>query len=186
MRRRLISVQDFLAALAATGELDPAEPSIEVDLADLARTVIRGLGGRLERHSVDIDLSLPDGPALARTAPRAAAVLLREIASQAIAATSPGGRVKMSITARTRDLGTRIVVRDSGPALPASARRALMSLELDPGTFGRPSAVPLYVAAEIVAWQGGLMELGDAPVTGSVAGGGVAGGGLQVTVTFPL
>jgi hypothetical protein len=132
-----------------------------------------------------VDLALPEGPALARTAPRAAAVLIRELASQAIYATSPGGRVKLSITPRSSELGTRIVVDDSGPALPASARRALLGLELDPGTFGRPTAVPLYVAAEIAAWQGALLELSDAPIKGGVAGGGLDGGGVRVTVTFP-
>jgi hypothetical protein len=39
--------------------------------------------------------------------------------------------------------------------------------------------VPLYVAAEIASWQGGLLELADAPVESGF------GGGLRVTVTFP-
>ena len=180
MRRRLVSVQDFLAALATVGELDPGEPAVEVDVAELARTAVRGLAPRLERHGVEIDMVLSAGEARVTAPPRAVAVLLRELATQAMAATSPGGRVKLAISARTHDLGTRITIDDAGPALPASARRALLGLELDPGTFGRPSAVPLYVAAEIVAWQGGLLELGDAPIEGGT------GGGLRVTVTFPL
>jgi two-component system OmpR family sensor kinase len=180
MRRRLVSVQDFLAGLASIGELDPAEPVIDVDVADLARTAVRGLGSRLERQGVEIDLGLPDGGAIATASPRAVAVLLRELTTQAIAATSPGGRVKVTVTPRTHDLGTRVTIDDAGPALPASARRSLLGLELDPGTFGRPSAVPLYVAGEIVAWQGGLLELADSPIEAG------AGGGLRVTVTFPL
>ncbi len=198
MRRRLTSVQDFLSALAAVGELDPAEPRVDIDLADLARTAARGLGPRLERHNVDIDLALPSGPALVVAAPRAAAVLLRELMSQALAATPPGGRARVTMTPKTRTLGTRITVDDSGPALPASARRSLLGLELDPGTYGRPSAVPLYVAAEIAVWQGGLLELSDAPIEASEASEAsepsetaeaskpAFGGGLRVTVTFPL
>jgi signal transduction histidine kinase len=181
MRRRLVSVQDFLSALAAVGELDSAEPATAVDVGDLARAAVRGLAPRLERHNVEIDLVLPDRTATAVVAPRAVAVMLRELAAQAIAATSPGGRIKLTLTPKTKMLGTRITIDDSGPALPASARRSLLGLELDPGTYGRPSAVPLYVAAEIAVWQGGLLELGDAPVE---AGG--SGGGLRVTVTFPL
>jgi two-component system, OmpR family, sensor kinase len=180
MRRRLASVQDFLSALASVGELDPAEPPSVIDVAEFARTAVRGLAARLERHHVNVDLVLPSNPAPANAAPRAVAVLLREITSQAIAATSPGGQVKLTVTPKTRSLGTRVTVDDSGPALPASARRSLLWLELDPGTFGRPSAVPLYAAAEIAVWQGGLLELGDAPIEGGV------GGGLRVTVTFPL
>jgi signal transduction histidine kinase len=181
MRRRLVSVQDFLAALAAVGELDPGEPSIEIDLVELAKTVVRGLDARIERQGVEVDVEGPSSArgAMVRAAPRAVAVLLRELASQAIGATTRAGRVRIAITERTQNLGARITVDDSGPALPASARRALLGLELDPGTYGRSSAVPLYVAAEIAAWQGGLLELGDAPVAGS------AGGGLRVTVTFP-
>jgi two-component system OmpR family sensor kinase len=180
MRRRLASVQDFLSALASVGELDPTEAKTEVDVADLARAAARGLATRLERYGVEIDLSLPDGPAMAKVAARAVVVLLRELLVQAVSASPPGGRVRLSMAPKTRTLGVRITVDDSGPALPASARRALLGLELDPGTYGRPSAVPLYVAAEIVGWQEGLLELGDAPVERG------AGGGLRVTATFPL
>ena len=64
--------------------------------------------------------------------------------------------MKVVIAKRTADLGTRVTIDDTGPALPAGARRALLTLELDPGTHGRPSAVPLYVASEIALWQGAL------------------------------
>ena len=77
MRRRLVSVQDFLSGLAAVGELDPNEPAIELDVVDLARTAVRGLAARLERHNVDIDIDLPGTEARRRAlAPRAVAVLL--------------------------------------------------------------------------------------------------------------
>ena len=171
-------MQDFLSALASVGELDPGEVSVEINVADLARPAATSLGPRLERQNVDIDLALPSAPALAIAAPRAVAVLIRELLAQAISATPPGGRAKLILTPKTRTLGTRLTIDDAGPALPSSARRSLLSLELDPGTYGRPSAVPLYVAAEIAAWQGGLLELADAPMD--------VGGGLRVTVTFPL
>ena len=130
-----------------------------IDIAELARTAIRGLAPRVERLGVEIDTVFPDEGALAHASPRAIAVLLRELTAQALAATSRGGRVRITVTAKSRVLGTRIMIDDSGPALPASARRSLLGLDLDPGTFGRPSAVPLFVAAEIVAWQGAFLEL---------------------------
>jgi signal transduction histidine kinase len=180
MRRRLVSVQDFLAALASVGELDPGEHAIELDLVELARTAVRGLDARIERQGVEVDVDGPEGRGAHVRAPaRAVAVLLREITAQAIGATSRGGRVRIHVSPRTTTLGARITVDDSGPALPAAARRALLCLELDPGTYGRSSAVPLYVAAEIASWQGGLLELADAPVESGF------GGGLRVTVTFP-
>ena len=63
--------------------------------------------------------------------------------------------------------------------MPATARRSLLALEVEPGTFGRPSGVGLFVAAEIAAAQGALLEIGDAPVQDG------HGGGVRVTVTFP-
>jgi hypothetical protein len=71
-------------------------------------------------------------------------------------------------------VGPRLVVDDSGTSLPAAARRALLALEVEPGTFGRPSGVALFIAAEIALAQGALLEIGDAPA-----------GGVRVTVTFP-
>ena len=66
------------------------------------------------------------------------------------------------------------MVDDSGTTLPAVARRALLALEVEPGTFGRPSGVALFAAAEIAAAQGGRIEVSDAP-----------SGGLRVSVGFP-
>jgi hypothetical protein len=86
---------------------------------------------------------------------------------------APGG------TAQDDGLGSRIVVDDSGTIMPAAARRSLLALEVEPGTFGRPSGVGLFVAAEIAAAQGALLEIGDAPVADG------HGGGVRVTVTFP-
>jgi hypothetical protein len=114
--------------------------------------------------------------------------LVRQLIGQGIAASKRGGKVVVTLTPRgtgkgeEEALGTRLTVDDEGPALPGPARRAFLGLELDPGTYGRPSSIPLYVAAEIAAWQGALLELGDAPVAGASAGGG---GGLRVIVTFP-
>ena len=69
--------------------------------------------------------------------------------------------------------GPRITVDDGGAALSATARRAFLTLEVDPGTHGRASSVPLYVGAEIAAAHGARVELADSPL-----------GGLRVEVTF--
>ncbi len=173
MRRRLMHVQDFLTSLASIGELDTTEGPADVDLAELARNATTLLAARVQRN--ELELEVTGDRALVRAAPGAVAVMVRELLSQAVGASARGGKIVVAISPRERDgLGARIVVDDAGPALPASARRSLLGLELDPGTYGRPSSVPLYVAAEIAAWQGALLELGDAP-----------SGGLRVIVTFP-
>jgi hypothetical protein len=76
-------------------------------------------------------------------------------------------------------LGARVVVDDGGTIVPAAARRALLALEVEPGTFGRPSSVALFIAAEIASAQGALLDVADAPVEAG------RGGGVRVTVTFP-
>jgi hypothetical protein len=87
--------------------------------------------------------------------------------------------VSSSVTGPDAALGARLVVDDAGTILPTAARRALLALEVEPGTFGRPSSVGLFVAAEIAGAQGALLEIGDAPVEAG------RGGGMRVTVTFP-
>jgi hypothetical protein len=55
-----------------------------------------------------------------------------------------------------------------------------LGLKVEPGTFGRPSSVSLFIAAEIAAAQGAVFDIGDAPVDSG------SGGGVRVTVTFPV
>jgi signal transduction histidine kinase len=178
IRRRLSHVQDFLAGLAAIGELDTSELPGEVEFCEIARQAARGLALRAERAEVTIKVvTVPEGPdthAFGRAAPHAAAALVRELLAQGLAASPRGSTVTVKVMAASKDLGTRILVDDAGAPLPASARRAFLALELDPGTYGRPSSLPLYICGEIASAQGALLELLDAE-----------SGGLRVMVTFP-
>jgi two-component system OmpR family sensor kinase len=209
IRRRLLTVQEFVAELAAVGESDVLEPRREVDLVEIVRGELRVLEARAARAGVEVRVrTLPDDPharIVARVAPRLTAVMARELVSYAIAATPRGSGVVVTVQARggaseadrnasdpsnNAVLGPRIVVDDAGTILPASARRALLALEVEPGTFGRPSSVPLFVAAEIASAQEAMLELSDAPPergTGerSETARGV-GGGVRVVVAFPL
>jgi signal transduction histidine kinase len=185
VRRRLAHVQDFLAGLAGIGELDPNELATEVDVVDVARQAVRAVGHRAERGEVELELltipASPDPHAYARCAPRAAVALVRELIAQALSASPHGSKVTVTVSAPADGLGTRVIVDDAGAPLPATARRPFLALELDPGTYGRPSSLPLYISGEIAAAQGALLELGDAPPNENEKGAG----GLRVTVTFP-
>ncbi|MGH7271692.1 MAG: sensor histidine kinase, partial [Polyangiaceae bacterium] len=184
IRRRLLALHDFVAELAAVSESDPDEPARPVDLVEVARAQVRALDARAERCGVTVHVRAAPEDAPAHTpaiivtlAPRACAALIRELLSHAISASPRGSSVVVSILARGREgLGPQVLVDDSGTALPESARRALLALEADPGTFGRPSSVALFVAAELAVAQGGRLDLGDAP-QGS-------GGGVRAAVTF--
>jgi two-component system, OmpR family, sensor kinase len=179
IRHKLIAVQDFVAELAAIGEVDPLEPVRSVDLAEVVRAQIRALEPRAARGDVTIRVRvLPEGsPApLGRVALRAGSALVRAVLSHAIDASPRGSTVGVAVCAPEEGTGARIVVDDAGTALPAAARRALRALEFDPATFGRPSGIAPFVAAELAAAQGAWFDLGDAPAS--------AGGGVRTTVTF--
>jgi hypothetical protein len=183
IRRKLLAVQDFVAELALTGESDPQEPQREVDVADVVRAEVRALEARATRAGVEVSLRVvpEDARALARVAPRAATVIVRQLVGHAIAATPRGSALAVTVLASLpgEPLGTRIVVDDGGTILPAAARRGLLALEVEPGTFGRPSSVALFVASEAASAQGALLEIADAPVEEA------RGGGVRVTITFP-
>jgi two-component system OmpR family sensor kinase len=205
MRRKLIVVQDFVAELAAVGENDGAEPSRTVDLAAALRAEVHALEARAARNGVRVRVEMremraegggshgpdatavtgaptpagPAGPIEARVPPRAVGALFREVVAHAIAASGPNGTVFVALRPAADSIGARLVVDDSGTILPAGARRALLALDVEPGTFGRPSGVALFVAAEITHAMGGLLEVGDAPAERGT------GGGVRVTVTFP-
>lgn len=172
VRRALARAQDFVGALAHLGGLDPEESTSDVDLAEAARTTAATFSGRAERGEVKITVA-GESTLVVRTAPRAVAVLLREIVAQAIAASPRGAEVTITVE-DVAGHGPRLTVDDGGAPLPGPARRAFIGLQLEPGTYGRPTSVPLYVASEIASWRGATLELADAPA-----------GGLRVTVTFP-
>jgi two-component system OmpR family sensor kinase len=181
IRRKLLVVQEFVAELASIGEAEAEEPLRAVDLAEVVQIQARLLDARTQRAGVALHIrTVPDDPSgrvVARAAPRAVAIMVRELLSHAVSASSRETAVAVTLHAPTGgpdSLGARLVIDDTGTSLPAPARRPLLALEVEPGTFERPSGVALFVAAEIAMAQGALLEIGDAP-----------SGGVRITVTFP-
>jgi signal transduction histidine kinase len=172
VRRALARAQDFVGVLSTLGEIDSAELSGSTRLEDIARNVVSALEGRAERGHVKVELKAPpeDLPP-ARIAMRALSVLTRDLIEQAIAASPKNGTVSVSFA--HEESGPRLTVEDGGAPLPSGARRAFVALEVEPGTYGRASCVPLNIAAEIAGSVGASVELGDSAL-----------GGLRVSVTF--
>ena len=177
IRRRLLPLQELVAALAAVGEIDAGELFAEVDLNDAIKAAHRALSARAERDHVTMVVDA-DETVRVRVGPRALQVLVRELVRHAVEATPPGGTVRVAAAPAgvdPEDLGPRLVIDDGGPALPAAAHRPFVALEVDPKTYGRSTSVPLYLAVEIASTVRCLgSELSDAPA-----------GGLRVVVTFP-
>ncbi len=183
IRKRLLAVQELVAELAAVGESDAQEPVRDVDLVEVVRSEVSALHGRAERAGVEVRVSAAPGASAMRSvvhvAPRAASVLVRQLIAHAVAASPRGSAVAVTVQPPADGHGVRVVVDDSGTILPANVRRGLVALEVEPGTFGRPTGIGLFVAAGIASALSAQFEIGDAPVAES------CGGGMRVIVTFP-
>lgn len=182
IRRRVAHTQEIVTGLAAIGELRADEVATEVDLGDLARGTIEALAKAAER--VDVKVALRSNPEGGHTKVRRSAkaldVLMRELIAHAIEASPRGSNVVVTVVAPDDRAGAQIVVDDAGSSLPASGRRAFLALETHARAYGRPSGLPVFLAAELAACQGAALELMDAPLEMSASGAG----GLRVVVTF--
>jgi len=176
MRRRLTHSQELVASIAAIGTLRADEMATETDLVECTNTAVKAAAEHAEREGVTVNVRVkPEkGHAYIRRAPKASAQLVRELVHHAIAASPRNGIVDITVFADDKGAGPRLVVDDAGSPLPASARRAFLSLETHAGTYGRPSGLPIFMASELAGCQGAALELSDAPI-----------GGLRVSVTFP-
>ncbi len=120
MRRKLSLVGDFVAELAAVGEVDPLEPQREVDLVELVRAEAKVLAGRATRAGVGIVVRMgpeegdPAQRAFARVAAGAAAIVARELMAHAVSASPRDSEVAVTVLARAGGLGSRIVIDDCG------------------------------------------------------------------------
>lgn len=188
LRRRASHVQEIVTSLRSIGGLPAHELATEVDLVDIATTAAREGSGVGERGHVTVMVK-PGDPSRAqrvyvRSGSKIVAALARELVAHAVAASPNGAIVEISVT--DDPAGPRLVIDDAGSPLPASARRSFLALDAEAGQYARPSALPIFMAAELAACIGARLELSDAPVreTGDAAVGGPAGGGLRVAVTF--
>ncbi len=171
-RKGLSQTQEFVNLLGAIGSLDPQELPGPVDLVEIVSRWVGDLSARAERAGVTLRFEEAGrDPIYARGAPRATSTLVQQLIGQAIAASPRGSEVVLRVLGG--ESGPKLVIDDAGPTLPATARRDFVALELEPGTYGRPTSIPLYVAAALASWQGATFEVTDAP-----------GGGLRASVTF--
>ncbi len=167
-RRALHAVNDLATLLDTIGEVDPMELPGPVDVRELVKSEIAERRPRAERDSIRLELTdeTGGGDYFARGPARALALIVEEVLRHALAAAPRDTAVEIKLKRipheRQADVYlARIEIEDSGPALPATSRRAFVGLELEPGTCGRPSALPLYVAAALSSWAGASFEIGD-------------------------
>jgi signal transduction histidine kinase len=173
--RRMAHARDVVASIASVGSVPEEELATEVDLADVAKGAARECAPFADRAEVTVAVKVSNEGkhAYVRVGARAIAALARELVAHAVQASSKGGRVDVTVIPDDAE-GLRLVVDDAGSPLPASARRTFLALETHAGAYGRPSALPIFMAAELASCLGARLELSDSPT-----------GGLRASVTFP-
>jgi hypothetical protein len=181
LRRRVSQTHEVVSGLAAIGELRSDEMESEVDLVEVARAAIRTLANTAERGEIRVSfkVSPEGGSAKVRRGAKAVTVLLRELVAHAIEASPRGTAVAVAVVAPDGHGPVQVLVDDSGATLPSSARRSFLSLGTHAGAYGRPSALPIFLAAELAACNGARLDLSDAPVSDPTGPTG-----LRVSVTF--
>lgn len=160
LRRRLAACHDLAATLAVASEASTSELPSTFDLVEQVNHALAVLEGRAERCGVNVEVT-GSAEAPVRALPKASQLLVRELIAQAIVATPAGASVTVSVDAVPG--GARLTVSDAGASLPAAMRGPFVHLEVEPGTCGRASALPLHVCAELAQILGITMEFGDAP-----------------------
>lgn len=184
LRRRASFTKELVASLRSVGSVPAHELATEIDLLEVARAAAREGSGFGERTGVKVVVRAQDDDrrVYVRGGAKAVTALARELVAHAVAASPNDGVVELAVSGD--EGGPRFVVDDGGSPLPASGRRAFLALEAQAGQYGRPSALPIFMAAELAASVGARLELSDAPAREAAASGGATGGGLRVAVTF--
>lgn len=183
LRRRVTHVHDVMTTLGSIGALRPSELDVEVDLVEVVRSTVQALSGHADRDGVKVDVRVnaEHGRVYVRRGAKAVAVLARELIAHAIEASPRGSSVEVTVAAADASGGPRLIVDDAGSPLPASSRRAFLTLETHAGAYGRPSGLPIFLAAELAACWGAMLELSDAPLR---SGAEASAGGLRIALTF--
>jgi len=174
---RSIHLVEQLLALARSepqGAPTNAEP---VDLSAIAAQAITDTHALALSRRIELGLDSPGSGspgALLRGDPEALRALVRNLVDNAVRYTLPGGSVQ--VTCRSAADGVWLEVCDTGPGLDAADRERVFDR-----FYRRPAAqepgtgLGLAIVKAVAERHGANITLGDAP-----------GGGLRVTVQFPV
>jgi signal transduction histidine kinase len=170
---RAIHLVEQLLALARSEPQDAAMEFEKVDLAAVAADGIRDTHDLALARRIDLGLEAPPGLYIQGNR-EALRTLVRNLADNAVRYTPPGGTVQARCWSAAQQ--AFFEVSDTGPGIPAEEKRRVFD------RFYRRAAAQengtglgLAIVKAIAERHGARIELGEA-----------SGGGLRVTVRFPL
>ena len=141
--RGLPAVQELVAELGAVADTPLDEPPSELDLGALLSQAAHSFEGRASRAGVEVVVEAV-GSTKIRKPKGLVELLVKNLLSQAIAATPRGGTVRA--TAMATGLGPVLAVSDGGPTIPEASRQDILRHRIDPTGLGRPAGIALVVA----------------------------------------
>lgn len=160
------TVQQVLAASRTQVLTAPAEGA--VDLRRPAKAVTAALAPFAYGKGVELALSMPDAPAVARANDEAVELALTNLIENAVL---HGGRGQVEITVGP---GPTLSVRDHGPGLPSGARDLVFEpFWRAPGAVAGGTGLGLAIVDRLQRAQGGTVTV-QTP----------EGGGLEITLSF--
>jgi signal transduction histidine kinase len=158
-------LEDFLQ-LARPRDLAP----VELDLGAVVERVVEFLGGELERRSLTLERTIPDGlPPVAGEEGKLRQVIVNLLLN-AFDATPAGGTVRISARVAggglPGDVGRiALVVEDSGGGIAPAAREQIFEPFFT--TKAQGSGLGLSIVHGVVAQHGGSISVGASPLGGA-------------------
>ena len=178
--QRVIHLVEQLLSLARQ-EPRAGNAPVPVRLDDVAREVVAELVPLADAGGIDLGISAAQ-PASVTGDPDALRTLLRNLVDNAVRYTHRGGRGDVSVETpaapapHSAPSGTRLVVADDGPGIPAAEReRVFDRFYRRAGAAAPGSGLGLAIVRAIAAAHGATVILSDGP----------GGKGLAVSVEFP-
>ena len=169
--RRATRLVEQLLAMARLEPEAAGRALDEVDLASLASEAAAALEPLAEAKGVELRLAEVE-PARVTGNEQALAMLVRNLADNALRYTPAGGRVALGT--RIEEGRAVLEVSDTGPGIPADERaRVFDRFYRLPGSTGDGSGLGLAIVRRVAQAHGAEVALDDAPA-----------GGLRVTVRF--
>jgi len=152
------------------------------DLAAIAGKLVEELAEQAADQQSQLVLRAADGPLPVVADATQIAVAIRSLCVNALESLVQGGRVELELLDAADEPDVRILVRDTGPGIPAELRAKIFDPFFSGREAGRGLGLGLSKCWRIVTQHGGRIDV-ESPV--KFPGNSAAGQGAQFTISLP-